>query len=71
MKTTLTIQGTHCAACKALIEDVAKDTKGIHACEVDFKTGTTDIEYDESVDWAAFKKEIESFGDYKVNLPLT
>jgi len=68
MKTTITIQGTHCTACKALIEDVCKDTKGTNACAVNFHTGETAIEHDESFDWQAFKKEVEGLGDYTVNL---
>ena len=68
MKTTLTIKGTHCASCKALIEDVCKDTKGTKACAVNFQTGETTIEHDESFNWQTFKKEVESLGNYTVNL---
>lgn len=69
MKTTINIKGTHCTACKALIEDVCQDTKGAKACAVNFQTGETAIEYDESFNWQAFKKEVESLGKYTVNLP--
>ncbi len=68
MKTTLTIKGTHCASCKALIEDVCTAVPGIQSCSVDFKTGKTEIEHDEHTDWEHFKKEIESLGEYTVNL---
>lgn len=68
MKTTLTIQGTHCASCKALIEDVCAEIPSITSCNVDFKTGTTEIEHDENVDWQKFKKEVEALGEYKVKL---
>lgn len=66
--TTVQIEGTHCHSCKMLIEDVCAETDGIISCDVDFKTGQTTIEHDENVDWEAFKKEVESLGDYKVNL---
>lgn len=66
--TTITIKGTHCNACKALIEDVAKDYKGIQSCTVDFGTGKTEIEYSDDADLGAFIKEVESFGKYTVVL---
>lgn len=68
MKTTLTIKGTHCNACKALIEDVCSEINGIHSCSVDFSTGKTEIEHDENVDWEKLKREIESVGKYKVEV---
>lgn len=68
MKTTITIKGTHCESCKALIEDVCREISGIKSCSVDFKTGRTEVEHDENFDWQAFKKEVESFGQYKVEL---
>ncbi len=69
MKTTLTIQGTHCKACKMLIEDVCKDIPGVSACEVNYETGKTILDHDESLDWVSFKKEIEGLGTYTVLLP--
>ena len=66
MKTTITIKGTHCASCKALIEDTAKEIPGLQSCAVDFKTGHTEIEHDETLDWDVFKKEIEALGEYKI-----
>ncbi len=66
MKTTITIKGTHCPSCKALIEDIAKETKGITSCTANYKTGKVVIEHGDNVDWAYFKKEIESLGKYKV-----
>jgi copper chaperone CopZ len=64
--TTVTIKGTHCNACKLLIEDVCKDIKGVRSCEVDFRTGKTIIEHDEELDWRSFAGEIEGVGEYKV-----
>lgn len=68
MKTSITIRGTHCKACKVLIEDVCGDFKEITSCSVDFTTGKTDIEHTEQLNWENLKKEIESTGDYKVEL---
>jgi copper chaperone CopZ len=66
MKTTLIIKGTHCNACKVLIEEVCSEAPGVTNCTVDFATGVTDIEHDESVDWEKLKKEIEGLGEYKI-----
>ncbi len=68
MKTITTIQGAHCNACKALIEDVCTEIPGITSCDVDFKTGITEIEHEENVDWQKFKKEVEHSGEYKVEV---
>ena len=67
MKTMIIIiKGTHCNSCKVLIEDVCKEIKGIISCNVDFKTGKTEIEHTEKLNLMLLKKEIESLGDYKV-----
>lgn len=68
MKTTLTIKKTHCNACKTLIEDVCSEISGITFCNVDFKTGITEIEHEENVDWQKFKTKVESLGEYKVEV---
>jgi copper chaperone CopZ len=68
MKTTLTIKGTHCNSCKALIEDVCGEIPGINSCNVNFETGITEIEHEENADWQKFKKEVESLGEYKVEM---
>ena len=69
MKTTIIVKGTHCESCKALIEDVASEIPGITSCTVDYKTGITVVEHEGSVDWGAFKKEVEGLGEYKVEMP--
>lgn len=66
MKTTITIQGTHCASCKALIEDVCKEIPGIISCDVDFKTGATSIEHEENFDWKILENELGQLGKYKL-----
>jgi copper chaperone CopZ len=66
VKTLLTIKGTHCVSCKALIEDVCKDIPGVQSCSVDDATGRTEVEHEPSLDTALLKKEIESLGPYSV-----
>lgn len=66
MNTEITIRGTHCNACAALIADVAKEQSGVTSCTVDVKTGNTVIEHDGKFDLASFTKEIESLGEYNV-----
>ena len=68
MKTTITIKGTHCNACKALIEDVAKDVQGIQSCSVDFATGKTEVEYESDIALEKFIGEVNALGNYKVDL---
>ena len=66
MKKIIIIKGTHCPSCKALIEDVCRDIKGIKSCNVEYKTGKTEIEHEDKFDFNLVKKEIESLGKYKV-----
>ena len=61
-------KGTHCNSCKLLIEDVCREIKGAKECSVNFETGETKIEHDDSFDWEVFKKEVESLGNYKVEV---
>ncbi|MDR3519438.1 MAG: cation transporter [Candidatus Pacebacteria bacterium] len=69
MKTiNVTIKGTHCNACKLLIEDVSKDIKGITSCRVNFQTGKTVIEHNENFNFDLFKREVEGLGQYKVKI---
>ena len=64
--TKIKIQGTHCNSCKLLIEDVCQELPGVKSCSVNFQTGETAIEHDEKFDLDAFKKEVESLGNYNV-----
>ncbi len=66
MKTTFIVKGTHCNACKILIEEVCAEFAGVKSCLVDFKTGKTVIEHEPSVDLKRLAKEIESLGEYKI-----
>ena len=67
MKTSITVKGTHCESCKALIEDVLKDIDGITSANVDFATGKTEIEHSGKLDMKKIKKEISSLGEYSVD----
>lgn len=69
IKTPLTIKGTHCQACKSLIEEVAKESPCVMDINVEFETGKTNIEHKDCLDWKTLKEEIESLGEYKVELP--
>ena len=51
-----------------LIEDVASEIEGIKSCVVDFNTGRTEIEHDDSIDLNKFKTEVESLIDYQIQL---
>lgn len=68
-KTTIHIKGTHCKACKALIEDVASEIDGIKSCNINFETGETVVEHEEGFDWSHFKAEVDSLGEFTVELP--
>lgn len=68
-KTLIHIKGTHCKACKALIEDVASEIGAIHSCNVNFETGETVIEHDDNLDWSHFKNEVESLGEFNMEIP--
>lgn len=71
MKTTITIKGTSCASCKTLIEDICRDVSGITSCLVDFASGRTEIEHELNADWQKLKQEVESIGQYTVEIPPT
>ena len=68
MKTKITIKGTHCASCKMLIEDVCKEMGGVNSCNVNFETGETEIDHADNLDWQKLKQEIESLGQYKLEI---
>ena len=66
MKTIITIRGTHCPACKALIEEVCKEMTGVTSCAVDYQTGRTEIGHGSAFDWTAFKNEVEGLAGYNI-----
>lgn len=67
-KITFRIKGTHCKACKALIEDVCNEIPGIHSSNVNYETGETIVEHDGNLNFENLKNEIQSLGDYKVEI---
>ncbi len=66
MKTIWTVKGTHCNACKLLIEEVCSETKGVHSGKLDFKSGKLVLEHEPDADLKGLKKEIEKLGSYTV-----
>lgn len=71
MQTTMYIKGTHCASCKAVLEDVLADIAGITSSAVNYETGETIIEHIEGLDWNMVKKEVESLGQYTIDIGHT
>lgn len=65
MITNLKIAGMHCAACKALIEDVCSEFAGVASCEVDVAAGRAVIAHDGSADLQAITAEINKLGEYR------
>ena len=69
MITTLLITGMHCASCKALIEDVAKDFAGVVSCEVDLATKKALITHEEATNIPQLLKEIEALDNtYRITI---
>jgi len=70
MITNVKIIGTHCQSCKALLEEVCLEVPGVKKCTVNFETGETAVEHDESVDWSKFRQAVASLGgQYRVEEP--
>lgn len=67
MKTTLRIDGMHCASCKLLIEDVCKDIPGVQDCVVNVQEGAAHIEHASEVDVSLIEREISQLGNYRVS----
>ncbi len=64
MKIQFKVKGTHCHACKAMIEDISTDFPEIKHCEIDFKTGLGNLEYEDNFDLNNFKEAVEAAGEY-------
>lgn len=65
-KTNIIIKGTHCQACKTLIEDISSEVPGVISCKVNYKTGETNITHSQDFDPQLFKSLIEEIGEYTV-----
>lgn len=66
MQTKIKVTGMHCASCKTLIEDVAKDVAGVQSCTVDPATGEGVVEHNETFDFANFAKDIATLDKYTI-----
>lgn len=66
MTTHLKIIGMHCASCKTLIEEVARESAGVTGCEVDLAAGTARIDHDTPEALAAAVRGLEALGEYGI-----
>ena len=66
MQTKIKITGMHCASCKALLEDVARDVPGVTACTIDSEQATGIIEHDTSFSFDDVVKEVASLDKYTI-----
>ncbi len=66
MHKTFIIQGTHCAGCKGLLEDVINDVPGVKSVTVDPQNGKTELDFDETLDFGQLKNEVTGAGHYRI-----
>lgn len=64
-KTTLCIDGMHCASCNILIEDELKKEKNIHDVKADFSKQKAEITYTGQLNHESLNKHINPYG-YKI-----
>lgn len=64
-KIQLTIRGTHCQACKRLIERKFTAIAGVVSANVDFETGATEVTLTRDISNDEFQKSLEGM-EYKV-----
>jgi len=68
-RTTLHINGIHCASCAALIKDVSADFPSIQSVDVDLQSKNATLEHDEHFDLSAWTRAVEELNsDYKVTV---
>jgi len=67
MKTTLHIKGMHCESCKALIEEVLPEIKGITKVTADFKKGTALVEHTSPLDKKKIQEQLKTIGEYTLS----
>ena len=68
MKKEFKLTGITCSACKAIVEDICGDYRKISSATADVKKGSLLIEYTEGLDFQSLKEEIESEGDFVLEL---
>lgn len=66
-----TVQGTHCASCKMLIEMTLQNLPGVTSAALDLQTGQGQVISEEPLAQEDIKKEIEELGNYIVEFPET
>ncbi len=71
MITTVSIPGMHCEACAKLVKSVSDDFPAIAKTDVDLERKTVTLEHDDSLDTAAWQREIEALGDAYRVLPMS
>ena len=64
-KVQFTIKGTHCQACKRLIERKFTSITGVVSVNVDFETGATEVTLTRDISNDEFQKALEGM-EYKV-----
>ncbi|MDO8648893.1 MAG: heavy-metal-associated domain-containing protein [Candidatus Peregrinibacteria bacterium] len=68
MKTTVSIPGIHCEACKALIEDVSSEFPSIKNVDIDIAKKVVTLEHTDDLDMQKWTQEVESLDEkYKVH----
>ena len=62
-KTTMEIEGMHCASCVASVEKSLKNVKGVKVANVNLATETASVEYDaEEADYESLRQAVENVG---------
>ena len=56
----------HCASCKSLLEDVARDVPGVQSCTIDAGTGLGTIEHNEVFNFDVLVKEVAALDKYTI-----
>jgi len=67
-KTTLEIEGMHCASCANTIAGALKKVRGVHACNVNFSTRKATIDHDKHVHETDLVNAVNATG-YKAHTP--
>ncbi|MBD3275738.1 MAG: hypothetical protein GF372_10520, partial [Candidatus Marinimicrobia bacterium] len=62
-KTTMEIEGMHCASCVASVEKSLKNVKGVKVANVNLATETATVEYDSGeADYESLRQAVENVG---------
>jgi len=67
MKTTLHIEGMHCAGCANAVDKQLQVLDGVHTAKVNLATETALVEHEESVQWEDFEQAVTRAGYELVN----